>query len=88
MHLMEDVWKKIFMRWDSCPKMSSALDREAKMNKNDEFKREKEAHRKYIARKRRRRSGILAGVIVITVIAVAGFLLKDRFFHQKGNVKA
>lgn len=49
------------------------------MNRYDEFQRRKEAHIKYIARKRRR-SGILAGMLIVSVIAVAGFFLKDRFF--------
>jgi peptidoglycan-N-acetylglucosamine deacetylase len=53
---------------------------ENRMNRNDEFRRKKDAHRRLIKRKRRRRSGILAGMLLITVIALAGFFLKDRFF--------
>jgi len=60
-------------------RMSFALDREDKMDRYDEFQRKKEENRRRIARKRRR-SRTLAGMLFITVIAVAGFFLKDRFF--------
>lgn len=54
------------------------------MERYDEFQRKNEKYRRLITKKRRRK-GMLAGVLIIAVMAVAGFFLKDRFFPGAKN---
>jgi len=54
------------------------------MDRYDEFQRKNEKYRRLITKKRRRK-GMLAGVLIIAVMAVAGFFLKDRFFPGAKN---
>ena len=62
------------------------------MRRNEEFQRGKEVHSNYMVSKGRRRGkSILIGILILSVITLAGFLLKDRLFADEkisGEVEA
>ena len=54
------------------------------MRRNEEFQRGKEVHSNYMVSKGRRRGmSILIGILILSVITLAGFLLKDRLFSDE-----